>query len=177
MPLYEYKNADGVIVEHLCSYKDRPESLFDPDTGEEFKLMISRPNLMASNLADWQRGLSGFGEYDRNLKTVVYGEKHRDEILQKRNLVRESDLPKHYAADRAEQCAAVNEAQDKKSDEFFNRMKHYGLDKPGEGNANERIKATEAFWAEQVPAGDVRSNPDKYGVGNTNTKKENTNAS
>ena len=50
-------------------------------------------------------------------------------------------------------------------------------DKPGEGNANERIKATEAFWAEQVPAGDVRSNPDKYGVGNTKTKKENTNAS
>ena len=170
MPLYEYKNADGVIVEHLCSYKDRPESLFDPDTGEEFKLMISRPNLMASNLADWQRGLSGFGEYDRNLKTVVYGEKHRDEILQKRNLVRESDSQKNFRA-------AINEAQDKKSDEFFNRMKHYGLDKPGEGNANERIKATEAFWAEQVPSGDVRSNPEKYGVGNTNTKKENTNAS
>lgn len=177
MPLYEYKNAEtGIIVEYISSFKDRPDSLFDQETGEEFKLMISRPNLMASNLSDWQRGLSSFGEYDRNLNTVVYGEQHRDEILQKRNLVRESDLPKHYALDAAEKAAGENERLDRESDKFFAGMKKLGLHKAGDSNPQERLRATEKFWAEQVPSGDVRNNPEKYGVGKNTKPKEKSDA-
>jgi hypothetical protein len=42
---------------------------------------------------------------------------------------------------------------DEESDHFFSKMVEYNLDKPErDGSANERIKATEAFWSDVAPA-------------------------
>jgi len=151
LPIYEYQNEWGHIVERIFTYKDRPDTLYDPKTGVPYHLIMSRPALLKSNLSDWQRGLSGAAVYDRNLKSIVYGEKHRDEILKDRGLVRESDLAKHYCSDAAEKAQKENEKADKESDAFFDKMKEFGLDKQGD-NANERVKATERFWEEVNPA-------------------------
>jgi hypothetical protein len=134
--IYEYKGEEtGRLAEWIGPYKDRPTALFDPETGERFVLKLSAPNLLKSNLADWQRGLSGFGEFDRNLGQVVYGEKHRDEILKARNLVRESDMGKHWVRDTHEKGMARNDELDKQSDKFFETMKDFDLDKQGENRA------------------------------------------
>lgn len=164
MPLYEYRGKEtGRIAEWLGPYKDKPKKLYDPDTGEEFVPKLSSPNLLKSNLADWQRGLSGFGEFDRNLGQVVYGEKHRDEILKARNLVRESDLPKHWVRDTHEKGMARNAELDEQSDKFFETMKDFDLDKQGE-DTGDRLKRTEKFWDTVAPAGDIVRNPEKYNV-------------
>jgi len=152
-----------ILAQPSTLVKDRPTALFDPATGERFVLKLSAPNLLKSNLADWQRGLSGFGEFDRNLGQVVYGEKHRDEILKARNLVRESDLPKHWVRDTHEKGMARNEELDAQSDKFFNTMKEMGLDKQGD-DTGDRIKRTEKFWDTVAPAGDIKRNPEKYNV-------------
>tara|TARA_R100001463_G_scaffold40367_1_gene85699 strand:- start:4034 stop:4552 length:519 start_codon:yes stop_codon:yes gene_type:complete len=164
MPIYAFKGTEtGRVTEWFGSYKDKPEALYDPDTGEKFEPQLSAPNLLNSNLADWQRGLSGFGDYDRHLGQVVYGEKHRDEILKARNLVRESDMPKNWVADTHEKGMANNAKLDKESDEFFDAMKEYGLDKQGE-DTGDRLKRTEKFWDTVAPAGDIMRNPEKYNV-------------
>jgi len=164
MPIFEYRGIDtGRIYEWLGPYKDRPESFYDPDNGEEFKLMLSAPNLLKSNLSDWQRGLSGAGAHDRNLNCTVYGEKHRDEILKTRGLVRESDLPKHYIEDKMTENERITKKLDDESDVFFERMQNLGLDKQGHDTLD-RTRRTEEFWRQQVPSGDVKQNPEKYGI-------------
>ena len=154
MPLYEFRGRDtGRICEWIGPYSQRPSKLYDPDTGEEFVLKLSAPNLQKSNLSSWQEGLSHQTYYDRNLKQNIYGEAHKERVLKARGLVRESDMPKNWAADKMVSQTEAQEKADKESDHFFEKMVEYDLDKPDrDGCANTRIKATEAFWADVTPA-------------------------
>lgn len=154
MPLFEYKGREtGRICEWIGPYSQRPSKLYDPETGEEFVLKLSAPNLQKSNLASWQEGLSHQTYYDRNLKQTIYGEAHKERVLKARGLVRESDLPKNWVADRMASQLERQEIADKESDHFFEKMKEYNLDKPEkDGCANTRVKATEEFWSDISPA-------------------------
>jgi hypothetical protein len=164
MPIYEFRGIEtGRIYEWVGRYEEKPRMLYDPETEEEFRPIVSRPSLLKSNLSDWQRGLSGAGQHDKALNQVVYGERHRDEILQRRGLVREQDLPKHWVEDAKDQQMKQNEQLDKDADKFFDNMKKFGLDKQGSDTVD-RVKRTEQFWSEQVPSGAVRQDPTKYGV-------------
>lgn len=154
MPLFEYKGREtGRICEWIGPYSQRPSKLYDPETGEEFVLKLSAPNLQKSNLSSWQEGLSHQTYYDRNLKQTIYGEAHKERVLKARGLVRESDLPKNWVADRMASQLERQEIADKESDHFFEKMKEYNLDKPEkDGCANTRVKATEEFWSDISPA-------------------------
>jgi hypothetical protein len=164
MPLYEFVGVEtGRSFEMICSYKDRPEKMFDPDTGEEFRLKLTAPNFSKSNLNSWADGLSHKTYYDPKLGQTIFGEAHKEQVLKARGLVRESDLPKGFIEAKMENTIRAQEEADKQSDQFVERLKHYGLDKQGE-DTGARIKATEAFWSEQVPLGDLCNNPTKYGV-------------
>ena len=136
MPIYEYKNfKTGQIVEKIYSHKERPDQLKNELTGEVAFLIISKPAKMASQWADWQRGLDSHGKYDPALGQTIYGETHRDEVLEARGLVRESDLPTNWVADRMEKQANYEAHQDKRSDELFDLMQKHGVDKPQEATA------------------------------------------
>jgi hypothetical protein len=164
MPLYEYQGVEtGRSFEMICSYKDRPEKMFDPATGEEFRLKLSAPHFSKSNLNSWADGLSHKTYYDPKLGQTIYGEAHKEQVLKARGLVRESDLPKGFIEAKMEDTLRAQEQADRESDQFVERLKHYGLDKQGE-DTGARIQATEQFWAEQVPLGDMVNNPTKYGV-------------
>jgi hypothetical protein len=154
MPIYEFKGREtGRIFEWIGSHSERPTKLYDPDTGEEFVLKLSAPNLQKSNLASWQEGLSHQTYYDRNLKQTIYGEAHKERVLKARGLVRERDLPKNWVIDKMEAQQKAQAKADAESDHFFKKMVEYNLDKPEkDGSANERIKATEAFWSDVAPA-------------------------
>jgi hypothetical protein len=168
MPLFEFKSTKtGEIREWIGSYKNRPEVLYDPDTGEAFKLKMSCPNLITSNLSSWTEGLSHTTYYDKNLQTTIYGEAHKERVLTARGLVREKDLPKNFIADKMEANLVEQKIQDDESNRFFDNMKEFGLDKQGE-NTGERIKAQEKFWEKQLPLGDLCNNPEKYSGGDAN---------
>ena len=164
MPLYEYIGNDtGRSYEMICAFKDRPEKVYDPETGEEFKLKLSAAHFSKANLNDWADGLGHKCYYDPKLGTTILGEAHKNKVLKARGLVRERDLPKGFFEAQQEATLEKQKVSDEESDKFFNNMKKYGLDKQGE-DTNGRIKATEAFWADQVPLGDLTNNPEKYGV-------------
>tara|TARA_R110002020_G_scaffold5598_1_gene23100 strand:- start:3801 stop:4307 length:507 start_codon:yes stop_codon:yes gene_type:complete len=154
MPIYEFRGREtGRVHEWIGPFSERPSKLYDPDTGEEFILKLSAPNLCKSNLSSWQEGLSHQTYYDRNLKQTIYGEAHKERVLKARGLVRESDLPKNWVADRMASQLEQQEKADKESDHFFEKMKEYNLDKPEkDGCANTRVKATEEFWSDITPA-------------------------
>jgi hypothetical protein len=152
MPIYEYKNfKTGQIVEKIFSHKERPDQIKNNVTGETAYLIISKPAKMASQWADWQRGLDSHGQYDKELGQTVYGERHRDELLEAKGWVRESDLPKNWVADKMEQQMNYNEHQDKRSDELFGLMQKHGVDKPQEATQGS-MAAMEAVWDEWMPA-------------------------
>jgi len=157
MPIYEFRGTKtGRIFEWLGKHTERPETMVDPDTGEIFVLKMSAPNLIGSNLNSWTEGLSHTTYYDRSLKTHILGPKHKDEVLKARGLVRERDLPKNWVADKMDAQQKAQAKADAESDHFFNKMIEYNLDKPDkDGSANERIKATEAFWNDVAPANKV----------------------
>ena len=83
------------------------------------------PNAWA---CEWRRGLDGGSTYDPVLREHIYSEKHRDEILAAKNLVRESDLPKGWVEDKMAQKVRYDEWMDNRSDKFKNLCEEHNID-------------------------------------------------
>lgn len=60
----------------------------------------------------WNEGLRGSGTWDPALRTTIYSEKHRDQVLESKGLIRESDLRPGFIEDNQAKIAERDAEQD-----------------------------------------------------------------
>ena len=152
MPIYEYQTEDGEVIEHICSYKDKPKYLVSNKGRRALPIMSGIAYTPNSWGVEWRRGMTGGASYDPYLGATIYSEKHRDEILRQRGLVRESDLPKGWIDDQNEKKVKFDEWQDERADQFQNLLDEHNVDADNPEACHDAIVHVYEEWMPSKPA-------------------------
>jgi len=160
MPLYTYVVQEtNEEFEKLFKWPP-PARLIHPNGTVALRLGVELTARMSQSwTVEGVTSIGGIhGAYDPGLGQRVYSEKQRDKILDAKGFVRESDLPKHFVADREDAANAANKKQANRADELWDLMIEHKCDK----DATTTTDGLEAVWDSFTPAKDVWNNPDKY---------------
>lgn len=155
MGLYTYivedadGNPTGEEVEEIYKWNAVPDFI----TSSAGRIARRKGVEVIAKVADTSKfGLNGV--YNRGLGCNVQSWQHYEQIMAERGLVRESDLGKHYALDKAEADMNAKAAEDKKLDKHLQAMATSGVSTAEEGTPAYAY-AAERYWEEVLPAREV----------------------
>jgi len=160
MPLYTYiVEGTNEEFEKLFKYPP-PDKLIHPNGTVALRAGVELTARMSTSwTVEGVTSIGGIhGHWDSGLGQRVYSEKQRDKLLDSRGFIRESELPKHFIADKAEAALAVQKKQQERADELWGLMTQHKCDK----DSTTTTEALEKVWDEFAPAKDVWQNPEKY---------------
>lgn len=145
MPIYEFVCKEcSVLFERLCTY-DESKSVTCKCGVPAVKQMSLVAKTPGGWNDGWTDGLDGYKKYDPGLGMHITSERHRDAELEKRGLVRESDLGEGwFEAEQSKRKAKV-EKQEADAQAYSANLKKFN------GDATRAM--TETFTAKDILAG------------------------
>jgi hypothetical protein len=128
MPIYEYRihTPDGIatdsVIEHICSWKNKPAKLVHPDGSFALPLVSMPAKTPGGWHGNWSEGLSS-NTYSQALGRPVANKWEEAKAMRAKGFIAESDLGKDWVANTQEKLANRWQAQADYSHKYQENLK------------------------------------------------------